>query len=174
MRTSLAAAAALLAMAGATGCSDEPAPQRAEPTGAASPGEAPAPPLETDGTSVEEFVRHWQDEAFTMQATGETAKYREISRKCQTCSDLADAVDQIYEAGGSIRPGDVEVVDLVRVGGRQGIHILDFELRSTPTVIRDSAISEPRELPGGSEYFQVNVIQSDDQWLVTRLAQVAP
>lgn len=77
-----------------------------EPTPSASPTEAPTMPaaaeeLTRDGAA--EFARHWVALFNYAQRTGDTSPLLEVSDpRCVSCSDARDAINEVYESGGSV------------------------------------------------------------------------
>ena len=76
----------------------------ADPTPSASDTSSPSDPSPTPDTETpEEFVRAWVAEYNAMQNTGDTEKFRGMSRRCETCITVADRMDGYYEAGGYVK-----------------------------------------------------------------------
>ncbi len=183
MRTRLLATsvAVLLALTLA-GCSDDPQPiiEPALSTTAApsaTPNETPSstPTPEAESESAKDFIRRWQDEAFDMQATGDTSAYLAMSLRCESCDSLAAKVAEIYADGGSVRSGTgtSTVTRLKRVGGSSGVSIFDYTLDSPSSSILDQRGEVVERFSGGSEDYQINVIKRRGQWKVVRVSRLA-
>jgi len=85
------------------GCSDdEPTPKMPDPPPSSSSTPSPSETETAEAESAEEFIRRWVEAGDEMQVTGETAEFRQLSRKCQACGQAADQVEAIYASGGSI------------------------------------------------------------------------
>src|SRR5687767_1034537 len=95
VRRALALALAVPALL--AGCSDEPepTPKIPEPT-SSSPTPTPTESETAEAESPEDFIRRWADVEAQMENTGDTAAYRELSNKCQACTELADLVEKYY------------------------------------------------------------------------------
>ncbi|WP_370289943.1 hypothetical protein [Nocardioides sp.] len=175
LHTTLPTLTALLLALSACTSSPAPKPPPLEPSDTAgSTSPRPTDPVASDlpPETAEEFVVRWQVEAFRMQQTGDTSQYLAMSRECRQCSDLADSVTSIYREGGEIEVELPKIEDLSLVGTPGKVTILEYDLETAPTVVRDSQGEVDQRFPGGVERFQVNVVRSRGGWFIVRFGEV--
>jgi hypothetical protein len=171
MRSLLTLAAALLAttlLLTACGDSTSIADPPVAPS-STSPSPNPPPKRETP----EHFVRRWSAEDTRMQNTGDTKPFRQLSRHCSACSELADRIASIYDAGGYVRTRGW-TIEHVRVISRTAESIvLNLDVDSHPTRYREKAGSPEMSLPGGKTQCRLAITPHNSTWNVTSLARVA-
>ncbi|MDE0776868.1 MAG: hypothetical protein OSB43_11385 [Nocardioides sp.] len=174
----LATLGALALTCSLAACSDEPQPiiEATPSTGPTSdPPPSPTPtatPVPDEPESAKEFIRRWQKEALAMQVSGDSTAYRKLTRNCGGCDAFADNVDRIYGDGGSIEIAASRVRAVSLVGRADGVSIVEFDVISSPTIVRDSTGSVAQELSGGRTRFQANIAQPDDTWRVLRISEL--
>jgi hypothetical protein len=174
---SAAVVAALLAWT-LTACSDDPEPI-VEPTPSptsTAPTQPTSPPTSEppERESAQEFIRRWQAEAFAMQVSGDTSRYRELSLNCESCDLLAGSVSEIYDSGGSVRfRGRHQVIDLVRVGKERGTLIFEYTLQSPRSEVLDSDGNVSQRFSGGRNEYQVNVVRREGGWSISSASRLA-
>ena len=154
------------------GCSDdpEPEPKMPDPTPSSS-GPSPTQSETPEAESPEEFIRRWSEALREMQATGETAAFRKLGPRCESCNATADRVEQIYDAGGAI---EWDGWDIVRVSARDGSDT-DFVVleNSAPTRFRESKGAPWQTLDGGRARHVVELERVDNSWVILRTAELA-
>ena len=145
------------------GCGgEEPVPRMPESTAGSAPSATLSSPAARE--SPEEFIRRWREAVDQAQASGDTSAYRDLEQNCKPCSEFADQVDAIYEAGGSIETEGTEVVEIVQ-SSRKPVSF-DVTLRAGTTTIRDKRGAEPRRLSGGTVTLHVFIKRSGRSWNV--------
>ena len=152
------------------GCSDdpEPTPDIPDPT-TSSPTEEPTETETPEVESPEDFVRRWVKVGDKMQQTGEVRAFRRISRNCQACAQVADQVESIYSAGGSIDYAGSKVSLLKKVAPDPPTFHLDLE---TPeTVILNSDGSVDQRLPKGTGLYLLTLNGEPGDWYVAAYAR---
>lgn len=156
------------------GCSDgdpdaDPTPKMPDPTSSSpSPTESETPEAE----SAEDFVRRWVDVDRAMQNSGATDEYLSISGKCKTCVTVADRIEGIYEAGGSVQTDGLKILGFTDQSPDGGKRILDVKVRSTPTVIKESASADEQRLPGGVVTYRMR-LNAEAPWQLLQITQLA-
>ncbi|MAS56353.1 MAG: hypothetical protein CMJ44_17360 [Pimelobacter sp.] len=163
------------------GCSDDPQPiiepapsTTAAPPPAPAPSSTPTADSEPESESAKEFIRRWQDEAFAMQTSGNTDVYLSMSTNCESCESLAESVDAIVRAGGTVElEGPHSVRGLRRVGKVQGTLIFEYELRSPASQVLSDKGKVEQEFSGGTNRYQVNVSRLSDRWSVTSASRTS-
>lgn len=151
-RTAISALAAGLLLAG---CSDVPEP-RFEPTRSPSPTES-SPTATPEAQSPEAFIQEWFNLAVEMQNTGDTSDLLAVSSSCKACTNLADQVEAIYQAGGAIKIGSMRVQSVSKESGTTFRAVVKA---SATTLTRDSR-SEPERLPANRNTY-ILVLQPDE------------
>lgn len=145
------------------GCSEkaEPTPKMPDPTSSSpSPTESEMPEAE----SAEDFIRRWVRVSDAMQQTGDVAEFRQLSRNCQACGQVADQVASIYKSGGSIDFEGSEVMLLNQIASSPPTFHLD--LKTAETIIRNADGSVEQRLPEGTGKYLVTVNGKPDAWFV--------
>jgi hypothetical protein len=177
--TSLPAAlgAALLAVT-LTSCSGDPEPI-IEPAPSTSPSPSSAPPASPSATptpdepeSAKAFIRRFQSAIQEMQVSGDSGPYRDLTYECSDCDALADEVDDIYGANGSIVSEEPVISGLRQVGESDGVRVFEFSLVAAPMTILASDGSVERDFAGGEAKYQMNVALRRGEWKALRISQL--
>ena len=166
---------ATLLLAALTACSGDPEPIIEPSPPASSPTDSPTPtttPSEAEPESAKAFIRRWQDEALAMQLSGDTSRYRAMTKGCQDCDAFANQVDDIYSGDGAIEIASAKVFRVEQAGVSGGTQIFEFEVVSSPTVVRDSAGLVTQRLDGGRVRFQANLERERGDWHVVRISEL--
>jgi hypothetical protein len=157
-------AAALAAGVLLAGCSDDPEPTF-EPPASPSPSESESSSAEPEAQSPEEFVREWFELNFQMQNSGDTQAFRAASKDCATCNDIAERVDDIYKAGGTIRLASQEVLRIELGARSRTVKQYEVAVLTSSTVYREAAGSKSKRLEGGRSSYTVTVaVDGSEQW----------
>jgi hypothetical protein len=154
------------------GCSDdpEPTPKIPEPT-SSSPSPTEPASEEPEAESPEEFIRRWAEEEARMENTGDTAEYRALSQKCRACIELADLVEQYYEAGGFVE-WDGWTIRSIRPRGTSNRAFL-VRVNSSPTKYAEKAGGDAKSFPGGPGAHLITLAPDGTSWQVVDKSEVA-
>lgn len=152
---------------GVASCAEEePTPKFAEPTSSApSPTVVESDPVERE--SAEDFIRRLTEEANRAQVVGDTAAYRKLAPRCDSCQSFADRVDEIYAEGGTIEFRGVEIESIKPIAGT--LHGFQVRREVPVTVVRDASGTVEQELPGGREVLHLYLTKTSHGWLLARL-----
>ena len=123
--------------------------------------------------SARDFVRHWVEEDTRMQNSGDTTAFRAMSMGCRGCDAVADRVDSIYDAGGSVHTEGwslLRVHESTRSGGTRTFELI---VNSAPTTYTPAKGATPKHLAGGREHFQIQVMPANGSWTVGQFVQVS-
>jgi hypothetical protein len=138
-----------------------------------SPGSTSSSPgVPPQRESPEHFIRRWVKQDTRMQNTGETTAFRAMSSGCSGCTAVADRVDSIYAAGGSVKTEGWSLkrqYESVRHGKTRTIELV---VDSAPTTYTPSQGASPKHLDGGREHFQVHLKPTAASWVVTQFVQI--
>ena len=126
-------------------------------------------PTRSPRESPEHFIRRWAAEDTKIQRTGETARFREMSRGCKGCLKLAGLVERIYENGGFIHTAGWTVRGISRVSSDTYL----LRVFTSATTYSESAGAAVRHLPSGPARFQLELAKNGNSWRVASLVQVA-
>lgn len=152
-----------------SGCSDDPVPQPKMPDPPPSSSPTPTASETVEAESAEEFIRRWVEVVDEMQTTGKVAEFKRLSRNCQACIGVADQVESIYAAGGSIEVANTSVAFLERVESKPPTFHMDLD---TPeTVVRAKDGSVDRRLPAGVGKYLVTLNGEPGAWFVAAYAR---
>jgi len=141
----------------------------------ADPPVSPATSSPTESAqheSVEQFIRRWAAEDAQMQNTGDTSDFRTMSRGCDGCDAVADRVDSIYEAGGSVHTGGWTVLRLTQSVQNGKTRTIELLVDSAPTTYTPSKGAAPNHLEGGREHFQIEVRPTGNSWVVVEFVEI--
>ena len=131
------------------GCTDdpEPTPKIPDPTTSSStpsPTETETPEAE----SAEDFIRRWVEEDRRMFETGETEAFLALGPNCDDCKEIAETVDRIYDAWGTVKWDGWTILELAPQG-KPSANTFRFVVDSAPTRYRESASGPWKRLSGG-------------------------
>ncbi|MGA8846495.1 MAG: hypothetical protein WB471_07780 [Nocardioides sp.] len=167
----LATIAATVLLAAPAACSGDPDPIIEPSPPAASPTPT-ATPTAPERESAKAFIRRWQDEAFAMQLTGDTGRYRAMTKRCQGCDAFANRVDNVYRRNGSIEIVGAKVGRVEKTGTYGKAQIFEFDVVSSATVVRDSEGQVRLSLDGGRVSYQTNLERQRGEWRVIRISEL--
>ena len=166
-----------LVMSALTACSDVasstagPTSPQPPPSVSSSPAE-PSPSPETQ--TPEEFVRAWVAEYNAMQNSGDTKRFRSMSRRCETCTTVADRMDRYYGAGGYVKTDGLTITRLrvSKVNGK-GQRAVTIHVDAAPTEYVEKSGGPVLELPGGHPILELSIQPAKTSWNTFDVAQVA-
>lgn len=170
-RQTLAAALLLPLLAGCGGApqaSDPPSPT--ETTSAPERVEAPSLPSAATAPTrrgAGAFVEHYVDVLNFATLTGDLTRARALSSKtCISCRSMLDAVENVYDRGGSVEGGEwsPRLISAVKAGPRSWV--VDAAIRFAPQQVTPSAGAEPEDYPGGRGTASFTVTYRDTAWTV--------
>lgn len=172
LRTSRAAALALLAAFTLSACNggDDPS----EPVSTSTPSGTIETPSNTTptvdplteapkGETAQQFIRRWVALGNKMQETGETEAFLAVAGPdCRSCRDYASQIDEIYAKAGSIKTMGSNVVTAKHEGGDEWT----VTLEGAPTTYVESKGAEEETLPGGRYELVLYIVEVDGTWIV--------
>ena len=134
----------------------------------------PSPSHSPDTQTPEEFVRAWVAEYNAMQNSGDTEKFRSMSRRCETCATVADRMDRYYEAGGYVKTDGLTINRLrVSKADAKGQRAVTIHVRAAPTEYAEEEGGPVQELPGGDPVLQLSIQPRRTSWNTYDIVQVA-
>jgi hypothetical protein len=179
-RLSVGAAAlvvvALGLVAGCGGSDHDPAPKfSTSPTVTSSAPTSPAPVTSSSAPAQETpeaFIRRWAQIDTEMQNSGDTTAFDAITHTCKPCAQAAAKVESYYKAGGYIKFGGHQILDITRVQQATG-DVFDVAVRDRPTEYKQSAGAPVSNLAGGPAMLEFTLKRRDSGWNITYLTQLA-
>ena len=181
MRTrSLITAGLLATLLSATACSDgepeaEPTPKMPTTSSTTSEPEPEPEPWEVKSRAgVKAFLQRYVQVFSDAARTGDTSEYRSLGPNCDGCNQIADQIDEVYQAGGRIESGPY------RFAGwsidENGLHgsaacVVTYATGKT-TWIRTKGAS-PETYPAGQTDQLVTLQWQDDAWVIIGLENLA-
>lgn len=172
----LAAVVGVLAVLSLTGCAGDEEPGARK---SSAPTVTPTPtPTSTETVTTppadetaEEFIRRWFQAQEDMQNSGDSSAYVAMAPQCLDCRKVADRIQGIYSAGGSVH---YEGHDVVRVVPR-GEAKLTFEVRLKvgETEYSERSGAPEARLRGGTDDYAVTLAGTVGDWRVTHLLAIA-
>ncbi|MBO0844254.1 MAG: hypothetical protein J2P22_02410 [Nocardioides sp.] len=165
-RTLTGALAAPLLLLPACGGGD---PSGADRPIASAPPTSPSPTKPPKQESPEHFIRRWAAEDTRIQKTGDTSRFREMSKGCRGCLKLANLVDRIYSAGGFIT---TEGWRITRISASDS-GSYDLFVNAAATTFAEKEGGQVHHLPSGPAHFQLRLKRNGSTWNVTYLVQIA-
>jgi hypothetical protein len=134
----------------------------------------PSPSHSPDTQTPEEFVRAWVAEYNAMQNSGDTEKFRSMSRRCEPCSAVADRMDRYYEAGGYVKTEGFIIKSLrVSKPNGKGQRAVTINVDASPVEYVEEEGGAVQTLPGGSPTYEVDVEPRGRTWNVFEIFQKA-
>ena len=153
------------------GCTDDPEPTPKIPDPTTSSPTSPATETETpEAETAEDFIRRWAAAEARMENTGDTAEYRELSRECKACTDLAALVERWYADGGFIEWGGWRIRGIEPRGDSDVEFVV--RVRSSPTKYKESAKGPLKTFAGGPGAHLLILKRQGSSWVVTHKAEV--
>lgn len=146
-------------------CSDDPEPQPKMPDPPPSSSPTPTTSETVEAESAEEFIRRWVEEDKRMFETGDTKDFLAMGPNCDDCKNIADTVDRIYGAGGTVQWDGWTILELAPKG-KPSAHTYRFVVDSAPTRYRESAEGPWKKLAGGRVVQLIVLEPVGDSWHV--------
>lgn len=170
--------------AGTDSGSPGPDASEAASSGPGQVGSTEVPEVATAPTTkgAAAFVEHWAQALTRASNTGDTDPWRELNEAdCDACANLAEGIDDLYEAGGSLTSEGWQVLDVsVRlrpagssVGEVTGATVR-LEVDRTPEAVRQDAGSQAEVFRGGRQRYLVHLVRVEDHWSVRTLRSARP
>lgn len=178
------ATAGLLGFAG-VGCTSSDDPPEPAPLPTESPGpsgseleSAPTPPPEAKEKSrkgAKTFIRAYIETVNYATRSGDVAPLRAMATsECQSCTDVADRIESVYDAGGSIESKGWRISSIAPVPGQPSLRpVIDIGLLLSPQVVVASAVAEPERFDGGRLPATFHMQWSAGEWKVARWDRAA-
>jgi hypothetical protein len=151
-------AALLLAL---TACGGGDSVAEARPDYANQPGR--------DG--AEKFAGYWVDQINKASSTGKTDPLKALGLPaCQTCTDFANHLDDVYGAGGRVESDDWTLKSVVPEHGAtdQRVGML-LTVTVPPNKVYASEDGKAQSFPGGDQRFRMIVVRKADHWMIQEL-----
>lgn len=178
-------AVAVLTVATAlTGCQSNPEPPPLETAPSPSPSPtsteptsepAPTMPAEAEGTSraaAKAFVRHWIAVLNYAGPSGDASALRAISTSdCAACGGIADFIEEVHEAGGTIEGEGWRPKRITVVSSTQQQVVLDVLTEVSEQKVQSAASAEATTFPGGERIKTFWLSRRNGAWVLARLDQ---
>ena len=182
-RTVLGTALIAMTLAFAAGCggsnpspSPSPTPQpspTATATGKVAPPLPPAATAHTKAGAIA-FVRHYVAMFNYAQSTGDTRSLRRLGlRDCISCTDVADAIDKVYRAGGSARGGELAISRAEAVRSANKLIEVDIAGNFSASTVVASSGATPEHRKGDKTVASFYVRFHNSAWKVARWSRVS-
>ena len=181
LRWLVSTAVAVLLLGGCSG--DEPAagprpassPPGTTPVTTTSP--TPAPPelparaQKNTKAGAVAFAHHFIEILNYSAATGEVAALKDVSlRACESCTNITQAIADVYRKGGDLRRGELKVRGFsVLAGRRMGQWTVGLEVVAETQILRMNSEARPRRLRGGNYSVTLDVKRNGLDWAVSRM-----
>jgi len=137
----------------------------------ASGPDIPAYATSNDERGAQGFARFWIDTLNEATTSGDTDKLRTLQKKsCETCTDFADRLDGIYDAGGHVETKGFQVKQLVRDSSvpEPGAGVSAM-LTATPQTVVEKKGAKPTKRPGGDVRLRLIMVREDGHWVMDRI-----
>ena len=175
LRLLLVALCAVLAMF--TGACSSPDSPKAKPTATATPSQSQAPKMpalarENSEAGAEAFVRHFIEVLNDSQWDGETQAVLDLSAPtCTNCHNMAEAIQDIKNAGGSFEGGLLVAHALTTTFGKDKT-IVSIESEFTEGSVTLERSAKPKHLPASRKelHFDLTYSAQENSWVVDEIA----
>jgi hypothetical protein len=164
------------------GCSgDEPTagpPKPAEPptSPVTTTSPTPAPPVlpaaarENSKAGAVAFARHFVEVVNFSTVFGNTDRLNRTSlRSCVSCRNIAEAIADVYGAGGHVKGGELTVTGFSVLPSARDMWTVGIEVKTDRQLIQSSANSKPRFVKGGSYSLTLDVRRIGEAWRIARM-----
>ncbi|WP_154402762.1 DUF6318 family protein [Nocardioides speluncae] len=168
--TAAAICAAALVLAG---CSDDPPePKPHDPPSSSEPTTAPPTSEPPKAQTPEEAIREWLATSYEAQKSGDTTELRALARP-GSCHKLADRIDQIYAAGGWVKPAKERILSIkLREKRPEGRQIYRVPTTTGPWSVKASDGAAISKRTGGEATYQFELRAFGGQWTMTSCGSV--
>lgn len=158
----LATVLAVLLLA-VTGCSDGGDPVAEE---------RPAYANQEGPDGAEQFAGYWVDMINKASATGETDKLKSLGlESCETCTDFAHHLDEVYGAGGRVESEDWTIESVIPEAGATDKRVgMLVTVKVPPNKVFESKDSKGQAFQGGNQRFRMIVVRKGDHWMIEDLS----
>jgi hypothetical protein len=165
----IARSAAVLAvlLLAVTGCSDS------TPLSGDSVAEArPAYANQEGPDGAEQFAGYWVDVINKATATGKTEQLKSLGLKsCDTCTDFAQHLDQVYGAGGRVETDDWTIESVIPEAGATDKRVgMLVAVNVPPNKVYANDDAKPQKFRGGNQRFRMIVLRKGDHWMIQDLS----
>ena len=179
------AAALLATLAVFSGCdsnpspaplpSESPSPSSSSPSPTATPPTLPAAAKGTSEASAKAFARHYFAQINFAARTGDTAQLQALAtNSCESCNAIANNIDTVYSAGGSITTDGWKLKSISSVPLQSKRKpIFDLAVFVSPETVVPKAGSKAQEFNGGKRPMTMYLAMTGSSWRVTKLNRVS-
>jgi hypothetical protein len=124
-----------------------------------------------DEKGAQSFSRYWIDTLNKATTSGDTKKLKTLQKSsCQTCTDFAKQLDDIYAKGGHVETDGFKVKKIVNEAGvpapGAGVSVT---LTATPQKVYATKDAKVRELKGGELRLRLIMVRVKSHWVMDRI-----
>ena len=124
-----------------------------------------------DEKGAQSFARYWIETLNEATTSGDTKKLKTLQKKsCETCTDFARQLDEIYAKGGRVETEGFKIKNLVNEANvpapGAGVSVT---LTATPQKVYATKDAAVRELKGGDLRLRLIMVRVKDHWLMDRI-----
>ena len=160
MKSRAAALIAVLLLA-LTACGGGDSVAEARPDYANQPGPGGA----------EKFASYWVDQINQASKTGKTKPLKALGLpECDTCTDFANHLDDLYGAGGRVESDDWTLKSLIPEHGATDKRVgMLLTVSVPPNKVYASEGAKAQSFRGGEQQFRMIVVRKDEHWMIKDL-----
>ena len=131
----------------------------------------PAYVTSNDEKGAQNFARYWVTTLNQATTSGKTEKFKALNKdSCDTCTDFAKQLDDIYAAGGHVETDGFKVKKIANEAGvpkpGAGVSVV---LTATPQKVYKSKGAAPRSLKGGDLRLRLIMVREKSHWVMDRV-----
>jgi len=120
---------------------------------------------------AEKFAGYWVDQINQASATGKTKPLKALGLpECDTCTDFANHLDDVYEGGGRVESEDWTMKSVIPEHGATDKQVgMLLTVTVPPNKVYSSADAKAQSFPGGDQRFRMIVVRKDEHWMIKDL-----
>jgi Family of unknown function (DUF6318) len=160
----------------AAGCSEDPQPKfdqspSPSPTGSSSDSAAPEAWEVKSEEGAVAFAKHWIDVFNEAGKSGDTSRLRQLSgRRCNSCSNFADMIEDLYSGGGHLETQGWSVLAAVPVNGLPDNEPrISLRIHQSPQKVYEGESGSVDSFPGGKATFSARLTWVPSSWSMSEL-----
>jgi hypothetical protein len=154
-------------------CSDDEPTRDPSPTPSLSSSPTGVESPDAQPESAEAFIRRWVALHTSMQNTGHSQEFLQVSRGCQACRNLAATVEGIYQAGGQVQTEGWSIEWIKPEAQSGSTDVFRVRVKSAPTTVVRREGAPPERLDGGVTEQRMVLTRKRGEWNLSALSQFA-
>lgn len=145
----------------------------ADPPISSPPTTSPPTTKPPQQETPEHFIRRWVQMYNSMQNTGGTRTFKDLSQGCKNCMALATKMERIYSSGGYVKTKGWEIRRIGVTDNSSTRPVVEIAVFSNVTTYRLSGHGTIKHFEPGTARFQFYLRPDSESWDVDKFNQLA-